>query len=184
MSRTVHTGDGGSSHSAPPRRAPVLFLDVDGVLLPPASDRRMEKARESLDQLHRVVETTGCEIVLSSMWRLILGAGGVGVVDHNRAEQLMRKRFGYDGPSFIGATPDLKGEPRGLEIAAWLASQAEAPPCWAVVDDDPDMPFVRHRFVQTNPRIGLDEVAADRLIELLTDEHAGLLESSSGGEGS
>ena len=156
---------------------PVLFLDVDGVLYGFGGERKA-KAQAALAQLDRVVRETGCDIVLSSSWRLVGGIGRTEYdgVDHRSAEQAMRERFGYDGPTIVGATPDLRGQPRGLEVAAWLATQPQAPRCWAVVDDDPDMPFVRHRFVQTNPRIGLDEAAADRLIELLTNERGGLLE--------
>lgn len=133
---------------------PILFLDIDGVLNVAGS-----KSREPTEQLHRVIRETNTRIVLSSMWRKM----GL-----TTALTEIRNQLGYTGPNFIGATPDLKGAPRGQEIAAWLASSPNPVGCWAVVDDDPDMPFVRHRFVQTNPRIGLDEVAADRLIELLT----------------
>lgn len=141
-------------------RPPVLFLDIDGVL-----NVLGGSASGPVEQLHRVVDSTGCDIVLSSAWRLF-----------REPEAAIRKRFGYTGPSFVGATPDLKGQPRGHEIACWLASQPLAPRCWAVVDDeDDDMGSVRHRFVKTNPRIGLDEVAADRLIELLVNENASLV---------
>ena len=137
---------------------PVLFLDVDGVLNVVSE----QDTREAVAQLHRVVEATGCDIVLSSSWRL--GFGGL-----SAAEDAIRRRLGYEGGRpFLGQTPDLKGQPRGLEIAAWLADQSNPPRCWAVVDDDDDMDFVRHRFVQTNPRVGLDDVAATRLIDLLT----------------
>lgn len=136
------------------RPSSILFLDVDGVINPHKGAHE-----EPVRQLHRVIGESGCSIVLSSMWRLM----GI-----RTAEDQIRRKFGYQGPGFFGATPDLKGAPRGTEISAWIASQEFGPmPPWAVVDDYDDMPYVRHRFVRTQPRIGLDEVGADRLIELL-----------------
>lgn len=141
--------------------SPVLFLDIDGVLNV-VGHAGPARSAEAVKQLQRVIDSTKCDIVLSSTWRLFQGG-------FKSAEAAVRERLGYTGPSFIGATPDLKGQPRGLEIAAWLAQQPVPPSTWAVVDDDDDMDFVRHRFVQTNPRIGLDEVATLRLIRLLTE---------------
>lgn len=150
--------------------APVLFLDVDGVINVFGGDSA-KKVAASLAQLQRVVDQTGCDIVLSSAWRIpSLGA----------ALRAVRERLGYAGPSFVGATPDLRGQPRGLEIAAWLAEQTSPPLRWAVVDDDfEDMGFVVKRFVRTDPRVGIDETTADRLIELLT---SGPVESQHRGE--
>lgn len=136
--------------------APVLFLDIDGVLNVLGSS-----PEEPVSQLHRIIDETKCRIVLSSTWRI--AHGGL-----SSADLAMRNRLGYQGPRLWGETPDLRGAPRGHEIAAWLASQTNPVGCWAVVDDMDEMPFVRHRLVLTNPRIGLDEVGADRLIELLT----------------
>lgn len=83
-------------------------------------------------------------------------------------EKDLQERLGSGVPTLYGATPDLMGPGRGLEIAAWLASQVEIVQGWAVVDDlGEEMDFVRQRFVKTIPSIGLDEIAADRLIELL-----------------
>lgn len=132
----------------------MLFLDVDGVVKPSEAGPEIPLA-----QLKRIVEATKCHIVLSSDWRLYDELPAV--------EAAMRSEFGYDGPKLYGATPDLQGPPRGLEIAAWLASQLEPADSWAVVDDRDELDFVRHRAVLTNPKLGLDEVAADRLIELL-----------------
>lgn len=142
------SGSNSPEASAPP----VLFLDIDGVLNVVGSD----DTENAVAQLRRVVSKTRCSIVLSSAWRLF-----------KRPFTAIRERLGYTGP-FVGSTPDLKGQPRGLEIAAWLANQPIPPLRWAVVDDHDDMEFVRHRFVQTNPRIGLGETEADHLIAMLS----------------
>lgn len=137
-----------------PEYPPILFLDVDGVINV-YGDKDNE---EALEQLYRIIKETNCRIVLSSMWRL----QGL-----ESAESAMRERLNYKGPKIYGVTPDLKGAPRGNEIAAWIASNLEPMTCWAVVDDIDEMQYVQRRFVQTNPRIGIDELAADLLIELL-----------------
>ncbi len=134
----------------------VLFLDIDGVLhLFPGG-----ASKAALIQLRRIVAETRCMVVLSSDWRLY--------GELEQVEKDMRAKLGYDGPPLYGCTPDLMGPGRGLEIAAWLAMQPEIVQGWAVVDDRNDeMACVQHRLVQTVPSIGLDETAADRLIELL-----------------
>lgn len=135
---------------------PILFLDIDGVINVYGDNGNEEPLR----QLLRIIETTKCRIVLSSMWRL----DGL-----DAAESAMRSKLEYKGPKLYDMTPDLKGAPRGNEIAAWIASSIEPMTCWAVVDDigGDEMKYVQQRFIQTNPRIGIDEFAADCLIELL-----------------
>lgn len=148
-------------------RGPVLFLDFDGVLNHSAAFERhrsgliIARCTEVLDshcvaELDRVVATTGCEVVVSSTWRL----------GHTllHLEQLLAGA-GYTH-ALLGATPST-GRHRGADIAAWLARH----PGWgpiAIVDDDSDMGKLGHRLVQTRfDGGGLTAERADRLIELL-----------------
>ena len=144
------------AYHAPPR---YLFLDIDGVV-----KVRGRLAGEPIGFLHHVIQETGCRIVLSSDWRLFYPGEG-------EAEQRIRDELGYRGPAFVGKTPDLMGPDRGLEIAAFLASQPGPVGPWAVVDDLPvdQMENVAHRLVRTLPRVGIDAVATEKLIALLTE---------------
>jgi hypothetical protein len=64
----------------PAAQPPILFLDVDGVLHPLIVEYRDGKLDDShcfaeacMQQIKRVVEATGAEIVLSSSWRCFEG---------------------------------------------------------------------------------------------------------------
>lgn len=135
----------------------ILFLDIDGVL----NKGSGPMLPRLVAGLSRVVEATGCELVISSDWRLF---GPLETIGSSLREA------GYTGPDPIGSTPDYgtTAAPRGLEIAAWLA-QAERVGVWAIVDDRDDMAECSHRLVRTLRSIGLDSTAEYRLIDLLSE---------------
>jgi len=88
----------------------VLFLDIDGVVNNEHTRKKfgdfitLDPARVALVQ--RIVRNTGCEIVLSSSWRLF---------------QLGRDEVERNVCKFADITPFLRaGTPRGYEIKAWL----------------------------------------------------------------
>ena len=60
-----------AQQSEPPRSAPILFLDVDGVLN--VFGQKSEHTKRAVAQLHRVIEESQCDIVLSSTWRICSG---------------------------------------------------------------------------------------------------------------
>jgi hypothetical protein len=152
-------------------RAPLLFLDIDGVL----NSRRFFVGRyngadpdgmtweeSQIDPaavaiLNRILAETGAECVLSSTWRLMHPTFWI--------EDMLAGR-GFTG-RIIDATPDLNDKPRGLEIQAWLDAQREQPPAFAIVDDDEDMVHLSHRLVRTTFDEGLTEADASRLIAML-----------------
>lgn len=145
----------------------VLFLDIDGVLnsigwakrrvRPPTFGQMptWQKLSEdcldpdAIERLNRIVERTGCAVVLSSTWR--------------KGEPLTRmtRMLRYRGfrHRLFGATPHLCDETdtgsiinrqRGCEIQEWLRMSQGAVTAYAVLDDDSDMDGCWLHFVQTD----------------------------------
>ena len=149
---------------------PVLFLDIDGVLNSGAYYKGLtdkgegaESAVDHLDpaaivHLNRLVAATGCEVVVSSTWR----------IKHElpRLWRMLRSR-GYTGPHLIRKTPNFDGMMRQQEIAHWRQEHGK-PAIYAILDDDPDADDQSGRFVKTTFDEGLTSELADRVIALLT----------------
>ena len=128
----------------------VLFLDIDGVV----NNKRTEKKFRRLMAIdpamaalvQRIVQNTGCEIVLSSSWRLF---------------QLGRDEVESKVCKLADITPFLRARtPRGYEIKAWLARHPEVEH-YAILDDaDSILPEHRANFFQTTWETGLtDDIA-------------------------
>lgn len=174
----------------------VLFLDIDGVLNGHEWDDEAKSCnirRECVKHLNRVVQATGCKIVVSSAWRYIMLGGDMtpkgfgymlrthGLIAPGGSMNLI---IGFTGPDsgdgFISAARD--GE-RSRQILGWLEGSrnvdAEQVVSYAVVDDDDDgfteagMPFVL-----TDGKRGMTAEDADRLIAMLGV--AGLVERQEG----
>jgi hypothetical protein len=148
-----------------PRKA--LFLDVDGVLNHAEMYDRLESGVLTLIPPHRMLDEkccarvrriaaeTGCEVVLSSTWRL----GGDGFRTVARALHPLRlsEKTPYDGTSC----------PRWKEISAWLTHARPRVTAYAILDDDGDAEIAGH-FVQTSFEYGgLTDELADRAIAIL-----------------
>lgn len=154
----------------------LLFLDVDGVLnstefflrrqSPPAVASDQIDAR-AVTCLEIILRLTNCNVVLSSMWRhkVILND----FVNALGMPEVFRERF-------IGVTPlaayltspsglITRCESRHQEISAWLTRV----PCerYCILDDQSDFGPLQSRLVQTDPRYGLREAEAERVIAML-----------------
>ena len=123
----------------------VIFLDIDGVV----NNKRTEKsfggfmavdpAMAALVQ--RIVRNTGCEIVLSSSWRLF----------QNGRDEVERKIC-----KFADITPILHAS-RGYEIKVWLTLHPEIEQ-YAILDDaESILPEQRANLFQTTWESGLTE---------------------------
>lgn len=150
----------------------VLFLDIDGVLnsvdfLAASTngegvaivngewnaDSHLDSRRINL--LNSITAGTGCEVVLSSSWRVLFGL--------ERTNAALRRK----GANFTAtdSTPRLVGHERHVEIRRWLDSQTGEIQ-FAIIDDDEDAGVgFGHRYVRTVD--GLETKHCDRLLELL-----------------
>ena len=156
----------------------VLFLDIDGVLNHEKHYRWLMETDEptplqrvypysefnpvSCQILNKIIEETGCKIVLSSTWRL----DGL---------QYMNNIFKHVGifHKLYDITPSLAHKYdttlcRGKEIDKWLNEHPEVTK-YVILDDDTDMeehqlPF----FIKTDPyKDGLNNEVANKVIEIL-----------------
>lgn len=140
----------------------ILFLDIDGVLNAHGDAGMYNMSDARLRRLRRIVESTGCQIVLSSSWR--------------RYDDLFHRaktKLEYKGMKLYGCTPrHYDHDIRGKEIQEWLDAHPNVTK-YAIVDDDSDMmdhqkPF----YVKTNGEVGMTDDDADELIYILNDKEA------------
>lgn len=158
-----------------------IFLDIDGVLnsedwkaasrvapSPPGAhvtaqceDLRQQLDPEAVRRLHRLVQATHAQLVLSSPWRDVCRLAEV------RTAFALR---GWSGSvPLVSRLPSLGLGQRGREIATWLGS-LQSPPGFAVLDDNPEglEALTRAgRVVRVDPRRGLQPEDATRAIEML-----------------
>lgn len=173
----------------------VLFLDIDGVLnsqnwfgymqyciknnmynrvmnFVDTPDEYTEYKLTMLDDraianLNRIVEETGCKIVLSSSWRCLWNPNE----NERTIEALKLKGFKYD---FYGLTPRIPqndfGQERGIEIQAWIDKELEKNEIesFVILDDDNDMlPEQMDKFILINNQYGLSDIDVFKAIEIL-----------------
>lgn len=101
----------------------ILFLDVDGVLNSRDECGLDGLGDSHLQQLKRIVDEAGCQIVLTSSWRLA-----------DDLTAMLRRAFKRHGIRiWIDSTPDRSGD-RAEEIVAWI--DANGPCIGVLIDDD------------------------------------------------
>lgn len=159
--------------------APIVFLDIDGVLNSSAffiqSPDHEDTEAGAIDpaavrRLNRLLASTGAVVVVSSSWR------------YDRTVEDLQRLLEVRG--FVGQvvdkTPDiteqsehgifLRCATRGQEIFAWLQFQ-RVPVAFGsmvILDDDTDIAPLSHRHVKTDIfGGGLLDVHVDRAIEML-----------------
>jgi hypothetical protein len=146
----------------------VLFLDIDGVLnsewwfvnRPEKGGLRTQIDPNCVSILNRIIKETDCAIVVSSTWRKVHRSDIIPV--------LTDRGLLYSG--IWDYTPILYKQ-RGFEIEEWLSERSEDIISYAIVDDDSDMlPKQLLNYVQTDWKIGLDNITADRLIKILNSK--------------
>lgn len=140
----------------------VLFLDIDGVCNNKESAKKYNfRGSVGIDpelafMVGKIVLDTGCEVVLSSTWRLW--------------EETKQQVFKQVYP-FIDITPDLRGTTRGEEIQAWLDKHPEVVK-YAILDDDTDMLDNQlPHFFQTSWETGITKEIADKVTNYLNENN-------------
>jgi HAD domain in Swiss Army Knife RNA repair proteins len=141
---------------------PILFLDIDGVLNSQSWYRRRperpwcdkhEIDPEAFFLLRAVVAMTGCEIVISSSWRI--------------GRSLEELRALLPSLPIIDKTPVMTtGHTRGAEVDQWLKAHPEVT-AFACIDDDGDL-YEHQNLVRTDWNIGLTPKHAELLVDVLT----------------
>ena len=172
----------------------VLFLDIDGVLnsenwfayriycvknnmvnilmnFVDTDDRNIKHKLTMLDDraianLNRIIEETGCKVVLSSSWRSSIESENI------FTQNLLKlKGFKYE---FYDVTPRLWFSDfsirRGEEIKFWLDKESEKHEIesFVILDDDSDMlPEQMNNFIHVDGQVGLTDRDVLTAIEIL-----------------
>lgn len=145
----------------------VLFLDIDGVLnshefferrtKPQQFSGMCELCVDLMSRFDRIVEETGCKVVLSSTWRLSP------TYMHDLEVQGLNTNAIIDRTPTWHRPPDTGWEwrERGKQIAEWLAAHPEVTR-YTILDDDSDMLDEQTpSFFKTSTHTGLtDEIAS------------------------
>ena len=138
----------------------VLFLDIDGVCN--SSDFMQSNANPNIGGMlgidpfpavlvKMIVQDTGCDVVLSSTWRL---------------NDWSRESVRNEVIDFIDVTPAMNGA-RGREIEDWL-NRHPGVDRYAILDDDSDMLMSQMpNFFQTTWKEGLTREIAQKVTEHL-----------------
>lgn len=172
----------------------VLFLDIDGVLnsenwfdyvqycinndmynrvlnFVEINDERIKRKLNMINDraivnLNRIVEETGCKVVLSSSWRSSRES------DNALTEYILKlKGFKYE---LYGVTPRIWakefGTQRGEEIKVWMDKESEKNEIesFVILDDDSDMlPEQMGNFIHVDGQVGLIDKDVFEAIEIL-----------------
>lgn len=137
----------------------VLFLDIDGVCNSAAYAKARGKGGmlgidpEPAALIRRIVQETGCKVVLSSYWRLY-------------PPDLKRVR--EEVCELLDCTKSLPDKMRGAEVREWMQRHPDVER-YAILDDDSDFYDFQPLF-RTSFNTGLLPEMAERVIKYLNEE--------------
>ncbi|MDO7873735.1 HAD domain-containing protein [Hymenobacter sp. ASUV-10] len=152
-------------------QVPVILLEFDGVLVTTPiwrpvellADGFMKFNEKAAGNLNRIIELTGAELILTTTHRITYGI--------DEWCRLLATR-GIRAPriSKINEAATISAmSKRAAEIEAWVTKCGVKN--YVVIDDDssinglPD--FIKNRFVQTKPMLGLDDESARKALGIL-----------------
>ena len=145
---------------------PVLFLDIDGVILSgeelwASGDHRYVPERK-MELLNLLCLSTACRVVISSTWR-----SDPGIRDHLVAHGFAGT-FHEDWRTTRAWTKDENPRARrGCQIREWLSRHPKTPR-YCILDDDCDMlPEQRPFFVQPRFTTGLMREHVSAAVQIL-----------------
>merc|ERR1711937_456837 len=136
----------------------VLFLDVDGVLHSYFAKRESELfRRDCMQRLKKIVNETGCKIVLSSSWR----------ATPERKATVNRHLQSY-GIAPVHDCTRIRGNEylRHEDVLFWVKQNPQVGDRWIAIDDLP-MPQLGQHYVQTEPDEGLVDHNVKHAIRIL-----------------
>lgn len=152
----------------------VVFVDVDGVLLPQRDAAVMRGGRWyspwvefdpiCMNNLAQLVQATGAKLVISSAWRRVTEEFDL------LSWQNLKRNLAQWGLEPYDAIPFLPCESRGAEIAAWLAAQPQPIHRFCILEDrEPLSPF-EGQCIRCDWRRGFEEKELACALFLLTGE--------------
>ena len=165
----------------------ILFVDIDGVLN--TEQFQVERVKKfgrinsqdlyfqpsCVKHLKRIIDETGCKIVISSTWRTSerrMGAIETNFVIHNIDPSVIIGKT----PNFIYTSLFSDGSEyvcRGSEIKAWIKNNDKVNfniDKIVIIDDDSDMSDLKDRLIQTSWKNGLTRKLADKAIRMLNND--------------
>lgn len=130
----------------------IIFLDIDGVLVPQNFSTPEEIPTFDQKTIHRLNTLTShfnALLVISSTWRLM----------HNLEKlQNILQQKGVKAP-IIDQTPFIPYQPRHKEILTWLSNNLHNPfvelQSFTIIDDITDMGPLSRYSIKVNPKTGL-----------------------------
>lgn len=151
----------------------IIFLDFDGVLNTEQYQARLAVDGKpnkdawgplfdprAVDNLRKIIDATGAEIVISSSWRYIHRLGGLRIMWETRELPGEITDILPCGASYFS---------RGEEIECWLNQHGQ--PNYVIIDNLNDFHQSQYdRYVETNPIVGITETDAERAIKILTQQ--------------
>jgi hypothetical protein len=150
--------------------APLIFLDVDGVLnwmrsFEPCSGPPVQFEPPCVRAFNHIIEETAAQIVLSSSWRYLILNGHMSL---NGFSVLLRSH-GVRGWLIGHTRADASdSEPRYMQIADWLSFSGRNGRKFLILDDDPQA-FGHMPGIQTASRDGLTAENAIEAVRLLKE---------------
>jgi hypothetical protein len=156
----------------------ILFLDIDGVLLPFPSQGNTQSTcifpDRTLSALSHILTSLGdsCRIVLTSTWRVNFEQG---ILDNFHAYAKLKGGPLANLLHFYDRTDPTMHTERQHEIYAWMAQQQQSPKAWVALDDEDLLngrvnERVRHvfqgHFCQTVSNEGLTMERAENTLSL------------------
>ena len=151
----------------------ILFLDFDGVITTEKSNYNLDK--ECCDRIQKIVDATGCKIVVTSSWRW-------GTLEQTMKyfESEFKCKNGQIPfwPKWFDDIVDVTKRiytqeekshhvVRGYEIYRWMKDQG-VELVYCILDDDSDMLlWQKDNFIQTDTYLGINDKDMNKAIEIL-----------------
>ena len=157
-----------SSHGTqgtPITTRPILFLDIDGVLVTQESTHingaKRIFCKNAFGLLRQLAVKSACDIVISSTWRIGGSVAGF---------QATFEREGWPDAPVIGLTPVCAGKSRGHEVALWLQLNKHFRTPYVILDDDTDF-LSDQPLVRTDFRKGFTETEYQACLAILLNNN-------------